>query len=211
MGSLKPLLAPTATTPSLSGLLKHRCGATRVITAHSRLVVLEKLHQDMREQTWFNFWNCNVIAHMCTWGEAQSGNTVTVRLLFVFCEIPAKALSLSLYCRATCFCRLIWCILYVIKMQSKTKKTKIRLLRKSLSRQSSTERVPKWPIWPDTQMISKCCSAAAGRGFHPAALITGKLCSTSWTKKVHVRLCHSFIFLLSCCPAHLVYCRKFTN
>lgn len=144
------------------------------------------------------------------------GNTVTVHHLFVFklaafCEIPAKALSLSLYCLATCFFKLIWCILYIIKMQSKTKKTKIRLLRRSLSRQSSTERVPKWPTWPDTQMISKCCSIAAGRGFHPAALITSELCSTSWTKKVHVRLYHSFIFLLSCCPAHLVYCHKFTN
>lgn len=49
--SLKPLLAPTATTPYLSRLLKYWCGATRVIIGHSRLVVFAKLHRGSWEQT----------------------------------------------------------------------------------------------------------------------------------------------------------------
>lgn len=43
--SLEPLLAPTAAAPFLSCLLKHWCGATRVITGHSRMVVFCKTAQ----------------------------------------------------------------------------------------------------------------------------------------------------------------------
>lgn len=91
---------------------------------------------------------------MWTGGGANSYNTATVQNS-LFLLIPSKASSHSLYCRATCHYELVWCILYTSKMQSKHKKIWMRLFRKSLSRQISSEHVPKRPTRPDTQITSK--------------------------------------------------------